>query len=301
MRQIICTLTLILLSIFSFAQTSILTKEIKIRYTNGNAVFNICTSGCASFFTDNNEYFWYTEFSKIKSTKGGSGGNLLHGNFKFYDKNGNLSQDRNYYLGLLDGSCKYWDSIGNITSIEKFNKGVMIYSKFQNEEKEWIEFIGEILKVGSKRKVYSQYNQLLSEETMLPKFKQHVREFYLSGKLKKEYSTNDIISDNMVGKFTSYFENGNIEVDGQFYDEEYNSIKVGTWKWYNKDGSLSETAIYKAEVEKWANGDIKVAGGYVFDSDDNSWIKIGEWKWYNEDGTIQYEKKYKWGVEIKEE
>lgn len=301
MRQTISILTLFLLTIVSYGQTAIQTKEIKIQYTNGNEIFKICTSGCPTSFDDKKEYFWYTEFSNIKSTKGGSGGSLLHGNYKFYDENGNLRQDKNYYLGLPDGSEKNWDSLGNIKSQTKYSKGVIIYWKFQNEEKYWIEFNGQMLKEGTIRKVYTQYNSLISEETMLPKFRQHIKTFYeYSGKLKEDYTTSGIGRDYLAGKYTSYFENGKVEVDGQYYNGEYTNIKVGTWKWYKSDGTLDATEIYKVEVEKWDNGEIKVAGGYIFDSEKNTWLKIGEWRWYTEEGKFQSSKKYKWGVEITE-
>jgi len=271
----------------------------KILYTNGNEVFNICTSGCSTNFDDKKEYYWFTEFSKIKSTKGGSGGNLLHGNYKFYDENGNLRQDKNYYLGLLDGSEKYWDFLGNITSHSKYSKCEMIYHKFQNDEKYWIELNGVSLKEGTIRKVYTQDNTLISEETILPDKKQHNKTFYeKSGKLKVDYTTSLISSHSMTGKYTSYYENGKIEVDGQYYNGELTNIKVGTWKWYKSDGSLDATEIHKAEVEKWDNGEIKVVGGYFFDIENNIWIKNGDWCWYTEDGSLQSKKVFKQGTEI---
>lgn len=186
----IIILSLSLLTIQSYEQSPIQTKEIKIPYTNGYEVFNICSSGCSTTFDDKKEYFWYNEFSKIKSTKGGSGGSLLHGNYKFYDENGNLRQDKYYYLGLSDGSEKTWDSLGNITSQYKYSKGDIIYMKFQNEEKYWIEFNGPMFKEGTVRKVYTQFNSLISEETMLANFKQRIKTYYeYSGKVKEQFTT----------------------------------------------------------------------------------------------------------------
>jgi antitoxin component YwqK of YwqJK toxin-antitoxin module len=152
MKKLFNILTFTLLAFASDGQTSIQTKEVKIPYTNGYEIFRICISGCAVSFGDKQEYFWYTEFSKIKSTKGGSGGNLLHGNYKFYDEHGNLRQDKSYYLGLPDGSEKNWDSLGNITSQTKYNKGKIVYWKFQNDEKNWIELIGQIFQEGTIKK-----------------------------------------------------------------------------------------------------------------------------------------------------
>ena len=69
MRQPIYILSLALLSTICYGQTTIQTKEVKIRYTNGNEIFKICSSSCATNFEETKEYFWYTEFSKIKSTR----------------------------------------------------------------------------------------------------------------------------------------------------------------------------------------------------------------------------------------
>lgn len=312
----------ILLSTFQmYGQTSIQTKEIKIQYSNGYEVFKICNSGCTTTFDDNKEYFWYTEFSNIKSTKGGSGGSLLHGNYKFYDENGNMRQDKNYFLGLPDGNEKNWDSVGNITSQSKYSKGILVYSKFQSDEKYWIELNGPLFKEGTVRKVYTQYNSLIQEDKMLTDFKQHVKIFYEnSGKIKAEYNTGGLRRDYKMGKYISYYENGKIEVEGQYCDEEYINIRegtwkyfksdgtieefinnrVGTWKWYKSDGTIDATEEYKAEIEKWDNGEMKYVGGYIWDSESNNWVRTGEWRWYTYEGKLDTKKKYIWGVETNE-
>jgi hypothetical protein len=65
------TLYVILLTLFlSFAQQVSKTDEIRITYTNGIEVFNVCQVNPIIVWDDDFEYYWYTEFSKIKSTKG---------------------------------------------------------------------------------------------------------------------------------------------------------------------------------------------------------------------------------------
>lgn len=298
MTRVLLLLFLSFLTVKSFGQATIKTKEIKIPYTNGYEIFRVCSYNCQTNFDDKKEYFWYTEFSKIKSTKGGSGGSLLHGNYKLYDEHGNLRQDKNYYLGLPDGSEKYWDSLGNITSITKYSKGVIVYLKFQNDEKYWIEIIGPMFTEGTIRKVYTQFNSLVSEETMLSNFKLHTKTFYeYSGKLKEDFTASGINKNYLTGKYTAYYENGKVQIQGQFYDGEYTNIRVGIWNWYKPDGTLDEMAQYKANVEKWSNGEKKVVGGYILDAETNTWLKTGEWSWYSEDGKLQSKKKYEWGVE----
>ena len=292
----------ILLAAQLYGQAVIQTKEIKITYSNGYEVFKVCTSNVQTIFNDKKEYFWYTEYSKIKSTKGGSGGNLLHGNYKFYDENGNLRYDKNYYLGLRDGSEKHWDSSGNIVSQAKYLKGDLVYTKFQNEEKYWIEFIGPMFKEGTIRKVYTRYNGLISEEIMLPNWRQHVKIFYeYSGKLEEEYTAGGIDKERLLGKFSTFYENGKTKIEGQFDIGKYTyNIRVGTWKWFKSDGTLEATADYKVHIEQWSNGAMKIAGGYILDPNTNTWEKTGEWRWYDEDGKSQTSKKYTMGTETED-
>jgi len=277
-------------------------EEIKIRYTNGFEIFNVCKSNPQISYDEKKEYYWYTEFSKIKSTKGGCGGNLLNGNYKFYDEQGNLREDKNYYLGLPDGNNLIWDSLGNITSKTTYEKGKNIYWKFLNENDLWIEINGPIFKEGTVRKIYSKYGTLISEDKMLANFKQHFKIYYEypAKQLKEEYTKDALGLDFMTGKYTSYYENGKLEVEGQFYEGDYLNIKVGKWKWYNKDGTLDSENDYKAEVTYWPNGEIKMSGGLILDTDTNQWVRIGEWRWYAEDGKIYEKKEYRWGVEINE-
>ena len=281
-------------------QNNIQTKEIKLNYTNGKEVFRICITNPQLKFDDNQEYFWFTEFSKIKSTKGGAGGNLLHGNYKLYDEKGNLRQEKNYYLGLKDGKDNNWDSLGNITSIFKYKKGDCVYMKFK-EGKYWVELFGVWLLEGSIKKCYTEYNTLISEETYLKDNKEHVKTFYeFSGKLNEDYYLRHG-EGHRVGKYICYYENGKIQTEGQFYDGEWTDIKDGTWKFYKLNGTLKATELYKTEIKKFDNGELKSAGGYIFNSIANEWAKTGEWRWFknsdNGDGVEEI-KNYEWGVEV---
>lgn len=175
------------------------------------------------------------------------GGNLLNGNYKFYDEDGNLRVDKNFLLGLEDGNDVSWDSLGNITAKTTYTKGDIIYWKFLNEENYWIEFNGPMFSEGTIRKVYTKYGTLISEEKMLADFKQHVKIYYEypTGQLKEEYTTTGLGGDYISGKYTSYYTNGKIEVDGQFYEGKYTNIRIGTWKWYNKMGLWIQKATIK--------------------------------------------------------
>ena len=304
MKKTVHFFAITLLALQVNGQTGIQTKEVKIPYINGYMVFRVCESGCRTVFDDNKDYYWYTDFAKIKKTKGGSGGSLLHGNYKFYDENGNLRTDMNYYLGLPDGTEKTWDSLGNITTIVKYNKGDMIYWKFQNEKKYWIEWTGSPMVKGSVKKSYSQYKVLLSEESYLPNFRVLIKTYYeTSHKLEQEYTSSEFGGGvPELGKYIAYFENGNIETEGQYDENDTASgIRIGTWKYYKEDGSLDTTIKYKADIEYWDNGRIKQAGGYIYDGVSNTWLKTGWWRWFTENGEIIHNAKtYKFGVEVDE-
>lgn len=284
----------------SYGQTNIKTKEIKIAYPNGYELFHICMDNPKLIFNDRKEYFWYTEYSKIKSTKGGSGGSLLHGNYKVYDDNGNLKKEMNYNLGLLHGSEKTWDSSGNTTSTSKYRNGEMIYRKFQDDQKYWIEFSGEIFKVGTTKKVYTRYNLLISEETTLSDFYKHTKTYFEpSGKLKEEF-TKEFGTGYLIGKYTAYYENGKIKVEGKFFKGKNANVKVGIWKHYKSDETIDSTEQYKSGVEFWQNGELKVAGGFILKPKDKKWVKTGEWRWYNKEGKFESSKIFEKGVEIAE-
>lgn len=301
MKELNIIILTYLLAINSYGQTC-QNQEIKIRYTNGFEVFNVCKSNPTISFDEKKEYYWYTEFSKIKSTRGGSGGQLLNGNYKFYDEDRNLRSEKNYLLGLQDGRDVRWDSLGNITAKTTFEKGNIIYWKFLNDENYWIEFNGPMFSEGTIKKVYTKYGALISEKEMLEDFKEHVKIYYEypTGQLKEEYTIDALGGDFFSGKYTSYYKNGKIEVNGQFHEGKFTNIRVGTWKWYNDDGTLDLESTYKAEVVNWDNGEKKLTGGYIYDTDNEHWVKIGEWRWFDETGKSIETKKYQWGVEISE-
>lgn len=296
MRKTIFGLLLSLLSTIALSQSSYQTKEIKITYSNAVEVFNVCVNNPTFTYDDKEEYFWYTEFSKIKSTWGGTGGKLLHGNYKLYNENGSLIADYNYFLGLKNGVFKQWDSVGNITRTEKYEKGKLVYMKFLNDGY-WIEHTGDFGLEGWIKKVYTQWGVLVEETKGLQGFFNcHTKQFYeFSGKIKQEFYTDD---KRFYGKRISYFEDGKIESEVQYCEDSPVEIRTGIWKWYNSDGTLDSQEEYKAEVIKWENGKYKSAGGYILDNNSNQWLRTGEWKWYKETGEFESSKKYESGVEV---
>ena len=101
----------LILTGISYAQTK--TKQPSGKNIDSPAKSALVTISKTIDYKDSSEYYWYNEYSGVKSTKGGSGGNLLHGKYQRYDENGNLKVEANYYLGLEDGLRRTWDEEGN--------------------------------------------------------------------------------------------------------------------------------------------------------------------------------------------
>lgn len=71
--------------------------------------------------------------------------------------------------------------------------------------------------------------------------------FYENGKLKSIFSKRN---HNFIGKYTSYFPNGNIETCGNYIlDNKGLSVKDSIWNYYSNKGILKAAAFYKMGVK----------------------------------------------------
>jgi antitoxin component YwqK of YwqJK toxin-antitoxin module len=297
MKKLLLLLFNVSLSFIVYSQSKIVTiatESKTIEYTDGRENFNICKANQVVIFKEDLEYYWYNEFSKIKSSKGGAGGNLLHGRYQLFDEKGNLSHEVNFYLGLKDGIEKYWDTIGKIKETFKYNKGKMVYSKFNSENGEnIIEWNGPIQEVGSVKKIYTSYGQLEQTELMLEDLKFKITKFYSNGKVKKKF-TSDVMKW-MYDEYIEYFDNSKIKIYGKYQDD----WRVGEWKWYKSDGSLGSTEKYRINKLYFPNNKIMAEGGEYFDPNKNEWIKNELWIWYKENGEDwEQTKEFEYGVEV---
>ena len=291
-------------------------KEVRINYKNGVEIFNIYLGSEQPNYKEDKEYYWYTEFSKIKSTKGGSGGNLLNGNYKFFDENGNLLINENYSMGLKNGDSKRWDEKGELTEINKYEDGISVYWKYHPDGDDgWVEQIGQMLKAGWTKNSYDKYNNLIASQKTFIDEKSTIKKektktsiyFRNSDQKKEEYTTLMMFNNSYIGEYVQYFENGNKKVYGKLFDPYENgidkyigNIRDGEWKWYKENGELDSTEKYKAVVEYWDNGNLKYIYGQYFDEVENEWLKHGRFYSYNEDGKgIGEITDYEWG-EVKE-
>jgi len=282
------------------------TKEIKINYTNGLEIFNICENTFETNFDNEKDYYWYTEFSKIKTTKGGSGGQLLSGDYKFYDENGNLINSQQFKNGLLNGEKKKWDNEGNLLEITKYSKGNSEYTKFRDyAEKGWVEHIGKILQNGWIKNSYNKYNELVANEITngdnsdMESLRTTTTRYFSSTKKIKEKYTSHLAGYGLVGKYFEFYENGNPKVEGSFYDGKIytGDLKSGWWKWYKENGELDTQDKYEAKIEYWESGNAKSICSEYFDPKEDTWIKNGKCYFYDKDGNLDDIKEFEWGEE----
>ncbi len=300
-------LNILFLLIFnSLLSQNCLTQEVKIDYSNGLEVFNICKDNPKISYDNNLRYYWYTKYSKIKTTKGGSGGNLLSGEYKFFDENGNLKSSEQYQNGLLNGENKKWDKDGNLLEIERYKKGKSEYWKHREDaESFWVEHIGQMLTDGWIKNSYDKYNQRYANEITKgdnsnpQSLRTTVTRYYKANGTKEEVYTTRVGVKSLVGKYQKFHNNGKIETEGNFYSGAIyaGNVKDGTWKWYTENGDLEWTEEYKVQIDYWSNGNAKKLGSLYFDTTDNKWLKSGSWHYYDEDGVFQDRKEFELGIE----
>jgi len=288
-----------LIAVNSIGQ-KIQTKEIKINYSNGTNVFNVCITNPSFVFDKKKEYYWYSEISdskEIKSTEGGCGGNLLNGKNHFFDINGNLMEMRNFNLGLVDGESKYWDSTGSLWKIYKYNLGNLVYRKWKVLGG-WFEDIGTFMTNGYIKRNYDEID-ILESESIYRDGKYYKKDYHkYSKKIQYQYCTQFFCDTCLIGKFSSFYENGNKKAEGQ-YSNTLSDVKVGIWKFYKENGLLEGQETYKEELQKWSNGKWKKTGGYLFDTDSKKWVKNGKWDFFDEDGNLIESKIFDLDIEVK--
>lgn len=308
---------LVLFNILNFtnlhSQSTNKNIQIKIKSNNGVEVFNILKENKEIIFDVKKNYYWYTEFSKIKSTKGGTGGNLLNGSYNFYDLKGNLIIIENYSYGLKHGESKIWNSNGELMEIFKYDKGDLIYWKFHPKDDEgWIEHIGEILKPGWIKNTYDKFDNLVRSENFFIDINDKIKKekikttvYYQNSKQKeKEFTTFLLADDLLIGDYKIFHENGKVQVSGKLFDpyevginKYVGNLKDGEWKWYDNNGNLEYTEKYKVQVVYWDNGNIKFIYSLFFDDSKNVWLKHGRFYRYDSDGFPSSDVLiYKWGV-----
>lgn len=272
-------------------------KEIKIDYQNGREIFTICDNNPSVVFLSNIDYYWYNDYSGLKSTKGDSGGKLLNGEYKFYAKTGEMKLSENYVMGVKEGLHKEWDSMGNLTSVTKYLNGKSLSYKYYSKNG-YAEHTGEIGHSGWKKKSYdasgtlTSIQEMIGENVVIKTYNKHL--VLISDELYKDVLLSCLL------KIRVFYDNGKLKVTGNFYDKYYKPMKIGEWIFYDEKGEPNGVDMYKVEEEFFPNGNIKIRSNYIFSTERNLWEKDGYSEHYTEKGNIEYVYKYEWGKIIDE-
>ena len=197
------------------------------------------------------------------------------------------------------------------------NKQITINQKVVKYKVEggYVEHIGEMLKDGWIKNSYDEQNRLESKQETYTDSNDKIKVLKtkttmyntITGKIKYIKNTHPIFEDEYIGEYKSYYDNGNLKIEGDYYDffkngfkVYFGGIRIGTWKWYLENGEADGEENYKVNIEYWENGTLKVIYGLYLDTT-NTWIKHGAYYEFNKNESVpKVMKKYKYGELIEQ-
>lgn len=150
------------------------------------------------------------------------------GEWLWFYPTGDTMTVANYEDGELEGRYVEYGDEGKVITLGQYVAGF--------EEGQWQFFNGTANEIG-------RYEGGLREGTW--------KSYFENNKIASEISYSQNILD---GKYTIYWENGNIKLTGKYE----NGLQEGIWQQYNEDGILTITTLFKEGKElKWNNYTIK--------------------------------------------
>ncbi len=208
----------------------------------------------------------YDEEGKIKGQGEFSDKGERNGFWKWYNKEGKLTQTVNYHEGKYNGEIIEYGKNDKVAYKYNYVEGKINGEYFEyNKNGKLI-----IFKNFKNDKLDGEYSTYYDLGKTMPK----IKGFYVEGKLEGSYKTfynsgetfSEIIYKNGIfngeeityyrnkqiksksnyldnklnGKYIGYYKNGNIENEGQYI----NDVSVGDWKTYYEDGNLKEETSY---------------------------------------------------------
>lgn len=224
-----------------------------------------------------------------------------HGKWRFYDREGELQEERNYYKNQLHGEVVIYFPNGKKNSIGYFKLDVQdsIY-------KEWDEtgvliqegLYNDGMPLGSWKYYYRNGKEKMVEEVV--DGTSFVWQFWLPDSLHTQ-----TVKDG-TGEIATYYTNGNLKEwytyknglkDGPFEEASVygyfllkgafkNNLPDGEWKYFYYTGDLEKTSVYKdgklhgPYFYYYDNEQVNVEGQYENGS------KKGVWTWYTKFGVV---------------
>lgn len=189
-----------------------------------------------------------------------------HGIWMYFYDNGNIKRSEEWRNGVLNGFVKEFDLSGNLATISKYVNGEIMVDaeEIKNYDLRYDYYEdGKIKIMGSYR--YDKPDGIRREYDQAGKI---IRGYvYRSGAMIAE----GIIDERGLkqGKFTEYFENGQIMAEGKYSD----SKPVGYWKYFYQDGTIEQEGNF-----------------------DNRGWHDGLWTWYYQNGNVWKTENYENGL-----
>jgi len=284
------------LTSFAFAQDYVVSKE------------NL--SKKQSFFWDVNK----TQIREVGSYYVDQQGEttLKHGKWKYYDRAGELEEERNYYKDMLHGSVSLYYPNGKPKQIGYFylNQQDSIFTEwfengkiaiqgnysFNKPVNQWVYYYRD----GHKKSVEETKNGVnylnefwmpdsLHTQTII-NGNGEMQTYYTTGTLKEWYNYKNGLKN---GDFEEWSVYGYLTLEGSFLDGE----KDGQWTYSYYTGDKEKVSNYKNGKLNgpyhyyYDNGKVNVEGNY------KDGEKEGEWTWYTNSGSRDMQGKFKNGLQ----
>lgn len=175
-----------------------------------------------------------------------------HGEWKRFNRNGNLSYQVNYAYGIKTGTETYWDNEGN-----------------KQTEINYAPITIDGIKVELKHGTYRTWNKgiLQSEVNYVNGLKQGPnREYYNNGTLKSE---KQFVNDSIVGKVLAFYSNGNFSQEYYYIKTPKGSKKRG-WGSYGSENGKQLKLNYHDDKDEMliqkTYSENKISSFYVYNS-----------------------------------
>ena len=227
-----------------------------------------------------------------------------HGKWKFYDFNGTLEEERNYFrdrihgkqikyyedksiqtetffvFNVADSSFKEWNESGTLITQGNYDLGSpdgewnYYYSDGQLKKREWIS--NDTLYLIELFDKDSAHTQIIKDGNGV------IEQYYSSGRLKEFYTYKNGLK---TGNFEERLANGIITIRGQFL----NGLKHHKWQYYAPNGQLEEAISFHLDTlhgeytSYFPDQSIKSKGTYL------KGRKHEQWTWMMETGNVEME------------
>ncbi len=233
-----------------------------------------------------------------------------HGKWLYYDREGAIEEERNYYRGMLYGQVILYYPNG-----KKRQEGFFKWDAQDSIYTEWYE-TGHIKTRGEyaigkpvgRWEYYYRDGRLKSVEEVIDSV-DYVWEFYLPDSLHTQTITEgngEMTTFYTTGKVQEWYNFKNGLKDGEFEELSiygYPTLtgsfregkKDGEWRYFYYTGDLEKVSHYEDDVLQgryeyyYDNGQLNVEGDY------KDGLKSGEWTWYTNKGSRDMQGNFKEG------